>query len=1187
MIETEGFGGVNTYNGPVFRLEIDGESLLLQGPNASGKSSLVGAILWAVTGERLRDHSSARPEERAEVFDAANRSIGTWPPVACYPDDPKEFSANPHVRVTLTFVDPNKKTARIERQIKDGKLSHARDPALNIPDILVETGLLMPARMPHIRFEKESTSLTTAVQRLTGLDDLVDIGLLVDGLCNKGREYLATHSKELERHKSLFDAALAEARRALEPTGEKIAAFDPRDTENVEGALAALGKRLKKRSADLAHVIAEDIAAGIDLTSGKAQQDVAGAISGALEDLRQGLTGLPTWTLLTKLAGAIPDAAAARLVHAVTTAEAGLVDVISLDERAQRDTRFQLKALGAHWHEVHRGHQVVECPLCDGRIDDLHLRAEIEGLRRSAEAATRTLIDNLNAIRTQLESAVPQSIAGMLHDVSILAPRQRLVDDILERFVRHDRYSACLTKFSQLVARAIEQVPAAELGVVGAAVSAEPHAADVVRARIQTVRRLQALIQWQRVNADDWCTWWDVVAGNIAAPTSGSVDSTAETIDQAPEGFAQHLARLSDAIGEAAPFRGAAEALGRAWKSGRDARAFEEKQKKREEIAAQLAPLKFLGEVAQQQARLAIEGLSTEISIIMKRIYFNEHLEFMGAQIQRKAGPLIHASFDNGIKIDATLVANTSWLRALLWAFLFALRREAVRQLGVDCFPLLVLDDPQATFDAEHRYRWTQEIVGLQQSAASMQILVTTHDETFLGHAKIDGLKGRDAIIVAAGPELGRIGIFEGAALERHWVTTQTDNTPKAGQDYMAAVRVYVEGILRYMLHGHSSGVTSVGDGFVLGASRDKLRQLNAAHQAPWDKSEFITLVGRLDRSTAAIKHMEMAHHVDGKNLGMAEAANVQKHWRKELEPAVNRAFDVSRSHQLLHGGLNALHAVSPTISLPEGYTDKVRSLRLQVVGKAAALSGGLVADGRLDLALEGGGEIIVLGRHWAFRLNAPTMEPVARRGDILLVRELGEPPVGSLVVAIKDNKAVARRYQIAGNHSDVIVLTAQAVNPGQIAAPIVVKESTMKLHQVIGVIFDPGHQPTGFSEDEVSDCGGEAALNRRMIVILGLVTVAGQSAEPIVLDGQLLMIGSPISADDAISQLEGRPVIASDGDDGRYFKRLRRGRNDTVVLESLEISGDFEPVVLTYNTGQSTDLSQVWPVLGVLFERP
>ena len=39
---------------------------------------------------------------------------------------------------------------------------------------------------------------------------------------------------------------------------------------------------------------------------------------------------------------------------------------------------------------------------------------------------------------------------------------------------------------------------------------------------------------------------------------------------------------------------------------------------------------------------------------------------------------------------------------------------------------------------------------------------------------------------------------------------------------------------------------------------------------------------------------------------------------------------------------------------------------------------------------------------------------------------------------------------------------------------------------------------------------GGESVLHRYATEVKGLVEVAGQSAEPIALDGQMLMIGNP-----------------------------------------------------------------------------
>ncbi|MBY3385067.1 AAA family ATPase [Rhizobium laguerreae] len=1183
-IETEGFGGLNTWNGPAFVLEFEGESLIAQGPNGSGKSSLVGAILWAMAGERPRDYSTANAEDRAEVYDIESRKIGTWPPIACYPNNPLALAADPYVRVTLTFVDDFGTIAIVDRRLKDGAVSTTVDPMLNLPDVLIETGLLMPSRMPQIRFEKGQTALTQAVQSLTGLDDLVDIGALVDGLCHKGREYLSTHSKSFDQQKALFESALAEAERALKPADEVIQTFQPKDTEEAEGAFATLDKRLRKRATELTKVISEDLATGLDLASAQTQADVAGAISGAREDLSGGLSELTTWKLLSAVAAALRDETITTLEGAADEADTFLAEALQLDERSQRDTRLQLKALGAHWHEAHRGAQLTDCPLCDTPLKDEALKAEIESLRHTSTAATRKLNDNLNAIEARLNTAVPATLASRLRELAVLAPRKSLIADIEARFVNRPRFKNTLAAFAGLVTNVLGRVPLDELAPLEPS-TGQLDAAQRLQAHIAAVRRLVLLEQWRRDYAPAWEDWWADAAGGTSSEAKEGPEPS-EIAERRHETFTEHLMRLSNAISEAEPYRVAADALTKAWKFGREAHRLQKIQEEREAIVGKLAPLKTLGALADAQARLAIETLSEDIGVILRRIHLTERLAFKGAKLQRRAGLEVHAAFAEDFKIDATLVANTSWLRAVLWAFLFALRQEAIKQLGTEPLPLLLLDDPQSTFDAEHRHRWALEIVGLQTRSTPAQIILATHDEIFVELLKIDGVKGREAIIVSAGPELGHVGIFEGASLDRKWEETKSENTAVAGQNYIGAVRIYVEGLLRLMLRGYAADVNWAGCGFVMGTARDKIRELSDAKLAPWDKSEFKRLIGQLDPGISAIKHMEMAHHSGRVNLGMGEAQGVEEHWRKKLQSVLRRAFQLVRDHQLIHGGLRALHALEPDCELPEGYTDKIKTLRFPLLGRAAALTGGITADGRVDLDFSSERTIpIVLGRHFAFRLNAPTLEPVARKGDILLVKEIGEPSTRSLVVARYEDRVVARRFEIADNHSDIAVLTAQAVNPRQIAPPIVVKKATLELHKVIGVLFDGG-QTSAVDEGEVCDCGGESFIHRYATEVKGLVEVVGNSAEPIALNGQMLLIGDAISASEALNRLDGRPVIAGDMADDRYFKRLRRGEGSTVVLESLEISGDFPPVVLTYGTGAITDLKEVWPVYGVLFEQ-
>jgi hypothetical protein len=384
--------------------------------------------------------------------------------------------------------------------------------------------------------------------------------------------------------------------------------------------------------------------------------------------------------------------------------------------------------------------------------------------------------------------------------------------------------------------------------------------------------------------------------------------------------------------------------------------------------------------------------------------------------------------------------------------------------------------------------------------------------------------------------------------------------------------------------------VSSVADGFVLGASREKIYHLNEKGFTPWDRPQFKRLVAALGKHLAPIKHMEIAHHSSGSALGMAEATDVEGHWRKNVSGALDHCFRLARLHHQLHGGLKALHSPPPTAALPEGYKTKVQTIPLRVLGRAAALSDGNVADGRFDFNEFGDSERkkIVLAQHLAFRLTSPTLEPVARHGDILLVKEPGEPSAKSLVVALSDDRILARRFEIAENHSDVAVLTAQAINPREIAAPVIAHKATFTLHKVIGVLYGESiWKAPEQSEMEVCECGGESVFNSLTAEALGLVEVAGQSAEPHALNGQYLIVEKEITALEALKTLDGKPIIAADTDDNRYFKRLRVMGTAGIVLESLDSGGDYGPVVLALPGTGANCLERVWPVAGILFELP
>lgn len=106
-----------------------------------------------------------------------------------------------------------------------------------------------------------------AVQKLTGLDDLVAIGALAEGLCHKGREYLSYGRKDLSNARTEFAKAIGEARRALRAVEVAIPEFTHADTDDARGEMAKLGKSLADRAAQLTQVISSDLAEGMALTN--------------------------------------------------------------------------------------------------------------------------------------------------------------------------------------------------------------------------------------------------------------------------------------------------------------------------------------------------------------------------------------------------------------------------------------------------------------------------------------------------------------------------------------------------------------------------------------------------------------------------------------------------------------------------------------------------------------------------------------------------------------------------------------------------------------------------------------------------------------------------------------------------------------------------------------------------------
>ena len=282
---------------------------------------------------------------------------------------------------------------------------------------------------------------------------------------------------------------------------------------------------------------------------------------------------------------------------------------------------------------------------------------------------------------------------------------------------------------------------------------------------------------------------------------------------------------------------------------------------------------------------------------------------------------------------------------------------------------------------------------------------------------------------------------------------------------------------------------------------------------------------------------------------------------------------------KLPHAGAVALFTARKVSA--DGWAVPLPANLNNVVGRVAAESdgrGGGFGEPGIRLTIRANMGSHSLRQVDACILSAPTLQPVASVGDVLLLSNDLPPTHNSLVVCEVVGQNRARRYsELAGG---IAVLVASSVNPRETARAIVVAAHPSGARKVIGIVYRCGWTAPPASESEVVAIESRASLDALLAESEGLVRVVGESAEPIALDGQYLIIGKPITSTGLLQRFDGKPIVAAKSDDA-IFKRLRLTKAG-IVLESIDISGRHRPVVLLDKELSGVEFR---PVIGVVFD--
>ena len=1196
-IETENFGGLNLHDGDPFVLRLTDTHLSLEGYNGSGKTSLVSAILWALTGYKAlkQDAPVFETGKREAVYDSTGKKVGDWPPLVVYPTKVTELKQTACARVRLEFEGPNGKVAVAERRLtspENGEptIEAEVDSALLTAPQLVEAGLLMPARLPHVAFgdKDKSEALHEAIKIMTGLDQLADIAIGVGTLRRSNGKFLKyAKDKGAERYETAYASELERTREAAQDASFEIPEELQIDADKLDERLQALIDNASTLAAAALSDLSSQIDPELDLESKEDRDKLQNAVSAvryAVNQQGKDIELFSVWKVLTEMEN---DDAFAKLPDALDEVDKRLGEALAWHDRQQKDEKLRLKALASRYFIEPVGlEENAACPLCDTKLtseEQRKLAEELAQLKAEAHAAERTLEDACSDLDKAVREAVPAAFSKQLPLIAAQTPLDAFTTAMREKFAEDDSFAGALIGFVSKVDNRLKELtgelPNSEAFEISVSDEEELSHLRALRRAIAEARHGYAIAVWWSKNSEAYRKAW--------ASLIGRKDEDGAFPDDSLNGM---LIAFEQALATAGPLDKIAAHLEKAKQAASTWKTINEVQQKRQAIADALEPLRDLSGLVDHVTKSTLSELSGRMSEIVEAISIRDQFVFDQAKLANKA-VTIDGAFAENMVIDATLVANTSWLRGILWAFVFALRERCVRDLGIQVMPLMLLDDPQMTFDATNERLWARDLArrcGLADGNEEyIQLLLATHSRRFFTIlTKSECVPGECGKLV--GPTGGKTyaAVINGTQLDQRREKAIATKDPDDCAAYIGAVRVYTEDLLRIMLRGQASDIS--GDS--LTKLIERLELLRKDSVQPFTQTPFKRLIDALNPNDPIVILIQKPHHEDDGTISYGDFESVLSHWNKRLGNAIDHAFALAAEHASYSGNSQYFPWSDNVVELPISQKDNLSSVKMNKTGVAAAAStDGRIGDGVIDMTEEAGNEdqAVRLHNHSAYQLTVPTLSPVAEPGDVLLVRNYGEPAPRNLVVAAHGDRLLARRLNDAEGHTDVSVLTGQSGNPYELPEAAIALKEKLEPRKIIGTLFTSGESPNRrTTEDEVVPVEDFSAI-KRQVEDARLLKVSGQSMEPIALDGQYVLVKDETVDATSLAPLEGKLVIAISSSGATFFKRLRL-KNGLAVLESVNSNYSSGTELLSLSSAPGFDtLEALWSVRGVLFEDP
>lgn len=1122
---------------------------MFEGFNGCGKTSLLNAIIWTLTGEVLRPQRAPEPANKEFTCEIDGTSEHTLSPVMPLPDPSVEkpaFAAIPvDTWVELVFEDESKtrysvrrsqkRTARNKLQEEESGLA-----ALGLDPVGARIGTVMPGLLPFIQVGSDS-KLGRAVAELTGMAPLVNLAShaervrkKIDGDFKKDRE------QEIQSFDEAFKRSRADlldifAKNPVITFGKAIP--EPSADRSVETLLTEALEHLEgvkaKGLADAKTVLGESF----DPDEARQRSDLEDNIQPALSQVSKGISSLPSATrlgALAKLTAEEVEEAKNRIVSLQRESE----ELAKLAADPDKAGRLRLYSRIAAWQKehMHLAGDIDTCIVCRHDLKEAVDPVTGAPIKDHLQAAVASDSDFLGQTFSawakhelgQLSHSLPEVLGQEIRSDLPEHPGSLIQKALAEELFNTEPFKSSLgllkPGFKKACDKAVSAFPAMEIAALPELGNGHKDLA-ALNAALARLNKAIAFAEWRNTHKTKIAAFMQSIVGQ--APASDKKTTPTSLLAQL-----QSLKAMVDGI------EPVSQAITLIKRMGDDIKKRREKERRLASYVVTseaLADCMKVGELAEQQVEELQNRLHQKAVGWRSRIYTgafpSTNLDLVATKMSGD-GELQLMVGAAGLAAPAQHVSNASALRASLVGFFLAYWEYMLEKRGG--LKILLLDDPQELLDVDNREKLADSIKSLH--AANAQLILTTHDGKFAASVarRAHGTKvelNHQYVHPATAKTDGRIHLTPSVTQVQLAHDAYVDDYDDAAnaQHYVSECRVFIEGRMGDIFDDAAFPTASTHTFAPTFADHlNRLRGLMRNGSNELFKSSVFTAFCNdpaLKDKAPALELLNKVHHSSKLTVRPAE-----------VKPVVADLERVRRLIESLHQEFRLFcrrEPLSPPLAKPVAIQPvAVPTFRVLIQPSLAAFVRGANVGDSQETDFEELSSSWFDGKAF-FLLRSSNLGFAGPATSVAIVEaELSRAEDRRLVIARHGKETYARRA-LCPTDTSMLALAAETPDPRKSPPTLLLREDEVALHRIVGMLLNP-NVTSPASKSEVVQVDGSGCLAN----VRSAYKIKEDSAIPLALPGQIALGGEQIKLHELDKYSDAYVALHLD-DGSSIFKRV------------------------------------------------